>query len=148
MVTFSASLFLLVFGLVRGNAEGWGSTADRRRAGRLAVLLLCAFVAIRARAPSHPMLDLAPVPQAGLRRRLDRAPSRSSASMFAMFLYITIYMQSILGYDPLEAGVRFLPITLFVFFVAARDRGKLAAPGPRAAFLRRSASRWSASGCC
>jgi predicted MFS family arabinose efflux permease len=38
--------------------------------------------------------------------------------MFAMFLYITIYMQDILGLGPLEAGVKFLPITLLSFFVA------------------------------
>ena len=42
-----------------------------------------------------------------------------SASMFAMFLYITLYIQNVLGYSPLEAGLRFLPITLISFFVAA-----------------------------
>ena len=41
-----------------------------------------------------------------------------SASMFAMFLYLTIYIQSILGFDALEAGVRFLPVTLLSFFAA------------------------------
>ena len=35
-----------------------------------------------------------------------------------MFLYITLYMQDILGYSPLQAGLRFLPITLLSFFVA------------------------------
>jgi predicted MFS family arabinose efflux permease len=41
-----------------------------------------------------------------------------SAGMFAMFLYITLYVQDILGFSPLEAGLRFLPITLLSFFVA------------------------------
>jgi predicted MFS family arabinose efflux permease len=41
-----------------------------------------------------------------------------SAGMFAMFLYITLYMQDVLGYSPLETGVRFLPLTLVSFFVA------------------------------
>jgi MFS family permease len=41
-----------------------------------------------------------------------------SASMFSMFLYITIYIQGVLGFSPLEAGVRFLPLTLISFFVA------------------------------
>ena len=115
VVVFSSALFLLVFALVRGNAEGWGSFPI---AGSLvgSVLLLSAFVAIEARS-SHPMLDLA----------LFRKPAfvgvsivafSLSASMFSMFLYITIYMQDILGYDPLEAGVRFLPITLVSFFAA------------------------------
>ena len=35
-----------------------------------------------------------------------------SASMFAMFLYLTLYLQNILGYSPLQAGLRFLPISL------------------------------------
>ena len=42
-----------------------------------------------------------------------------SASMFAMFLYLTLYMQNVLGYSPLQAGLRFLPITLMSFICAA-----------------------------
>ena len=34
-----------------------------------------------------------------------------SAGMFAMFLYLTLYIQDVLGYSPLEAGLRFLPLT-------------------------------------
>ena len=41
-----------------------------------------------------------------------------SASMFAMFLYLTLYIQDILGFTPLEAGLRFLPVTLLSFIVA------------------------------
>jgi MFS family permease len=42
-----------------------------------------------------------------------------SASMFAMFLYLTLFMQNILTFSPLEAGLRFLPITVLSFFFAA-----------------------------
>ena len=45
------------------------------------------------------------------------------ASMFSMFLYITLYMQNILGYTPLESGLRFLPVSL-LSFLAAPDRGE------------------------
>jgi MFS family permease len=38
--------------------------------------------------------------------------------MFAMFLYVTIYLQDVLGLTPLQAGIRFLPITVLSFFVA------------------------------
>ncbi|HEY8640136.1 MAG TPA: MFS transporter, partial [Solirubrobacterales bacterium] len=38
--------------------------------------------------------------------------------MFAAFLYLTIYIQGVLGYSPLDAGLRFLPLTLLSFFVA------------------------------
>ena len=114
-VLFSGALFLLVFALVRGNAEGWSSFQITGSLIAAAVLLL-AFLAIERRS-SHPMLDL----------HLFRKPAFVgvsivafclSASMFAMFLYITIYMQSILDLDPLDAGVKFLPITLLSFFVA------------------------------
>src|SRR5919206_461608 len=48
-----------------------------------------------------------------------------SAAMFAMFLYLTLYIQNILGYSALESGVRFMPVTLLSFAVAPIS-GKLA----------------------
>ena len=41
-----------------------------------------------------------------------------SASIFAMFLYLTLYLQEVLGYSPLQAGLRFLPLTMLAFIVA------------------------------
>ena len=41
-----------------------------------------------------------------------------AASIFAMFLYLTLYIQDDLGFGPLAAGVRFLPITMLAFIVA------------------------------
>jgi predicted MFS family arabinose efflux permease len=41
-----------------------------------------------------------------------------SASMFAIYLYLTLYMQNYLGLSPLEAGVRYLPITITIFLVS------------------------------
>jgi hypothetical protein len=52
-----------------------------------------------------------------------------SAGMFAMFLYITLFMQTILGFSPLQAGLRFLPFTVLSFFVAGAA-GKLTAVAP------------------
>jgi EmrB/QacA subfamily drug resistance transporter len=115
LVTFSAGLFLLIFGLIRGNAEGWGSAPIVASLGG-AVLLLLAFLAIESRRESA-MLDLS----------LFRKPSFTgvsvvafalSAGMFAMFLYLTLYIQGVLGYSPLEAGLRFLPLTVLSFIVA------------------------------
>ncbi|HEX5375246.1 MAG TPA: MFS transporter [Solirubrobacterales bacterium] len=121
LATFSLGLFLLIFGLIRGNPEGWGSaTIVASLAG--AVLLLLAFVAIEARR-AHPMLDLT----------LFRKPAFNgvsavafglSAGMFALFLYLTIYMQGVLGYSPLETGLRFLPLTV-LSFVASPIAGAL-----------------------
>ena len=44
------------------------------------------------------------------------------AGMFALFPFLSIYLQDILGYSPLGAGLRFLPITVFVFFVPIATR--------------------------
>ena len=131
LVTFSGALFCLVLALIRGNDEGWGSALIL---GLLAAsaLLMTAFAAVELRS-ERPMLDL----------HLFRIPAFTGAqitafalhaSMFAMFLYIVIYVQSILGYSPLEAGVRFLPISVLSFLVAP-VAGKLAERLPIRGFL-------------
>ncbi|MHB8657400.1 MAG: MFS transporter [Solirubrobacteraceae bacterium] len=115
-VSFTAALFLLVFAIIRGNALGWGSTEIVLLfAG--AVVMLAVFGAAQV-IQDHAMLDMS----------LFRKPTFSgaslvafavSASMFAMFLYLTLYLQTILGLSPLQTGLRFLPITVLSFFVAA-----------------------------
>jgi len=131
VVTFSGALFALVFGLIRGNEEGWGSPMIVALLGG-SVLLLAAFVLIERRS-ARPMFDL------GLFRiptfvGASIAAFTLSASMFAMFLYLTLYIQTILGYTPLEAGLRFLPITLLSFFVAP-VAGRLSERFPARGFL-------------
>jgi EmrB/QacA subfamily drug resistance transporter len=115
LVTFSGGLFLLVFGLTQANDAGWGSTEV---VGCLAgaMLLLAAFLLVE-RLQERPMLDLAllRVPAfAGV----SLVTTALAASMFAMFLYLTLYIQDVLRYDPLQAGLRFLPVSLVSFFVA------------------------------
>jgi len=126
LVTFSAALFMLVYALVQGNGKGWGSTEIVALLGG-SVVLLIAFVIVE-HLQSRPMLDLS----------LFRRPAFSGASIvaftlsgsfFAMFLYLTLYIQDVLGYDPLQAGVRFLPATLLSFIVAPIS-GKLSVRVP------------------
>ncbi|MET7701131.1 MULTISPECIES: MFS transporter [unclassified Streptomyces] len=115
VATFSVALFLLVWALVRGNDEGWGSALIVSLfAG--AALLLAAFLVIETRV-REPMLPL------GLFRRrafvgVQLAAFGVSAAMFAMFLYVTLYMQNFLGLSPYATGVRYLPITVASFLVA------------------------------
>jgi EmrB/QacA subfamily drug resistance transporter len=115
LVSFSGALFLLIFGLVRGNPDGWSSTPIVASLVG-AVALMIAFVAIELRS-SRPMLDLTL-----FRNRSFNGVSvvafTLSASMFSMFLYLTLYIQGVLGLDAFQAGLRFLPITLLSFFVA------------------------------
>jgi EmrB/QacA subfamily drug resistance transporter len=115
LVTFSASLFLFIFALIRGNPEGWGSpTILACLIG--AAVLMAIFISIQVRT-RHPMLDL----------NLFRNPAFNGVSavafclsggMFALFLYITIYFQGVLDYSPLEAGLRFLPLTVLGFIAS------------------------------
>jgi EmrB/QacA subfamily drug resistance transporter len=115
VTTFSAALFLLVLALVRGNDEGWGSTLIVSLfAGSAA--LLAAFVAFERRV-QEPMLPLA-LFKRGAFTGVQLAAFAISGSMFALFLYLTLYMQNYLGLTPFETGLRYLPITLASFFVA------------------------------
>jgi EmrB/QacA subfamily drug resistance transporter len=126
LVSFSVSLFLLIFALVRGNPEGWGSTLIVSFLVG-AVVLMVIFVIVESRI-RYPMFDLA----------LFRVPTFTgaciaafalSASMFSLFLYLTLYIQNGLGYSPLQAGLRFLPLSLLSFFVAP-IAGRLSARVP------------------
>ena len=115
LVTLTGGLFLLVFALLRGTEDGWGSaTILGCLAG--AALLLCVFLAVEA-AVAQPMLPL----------RLFGNPSFAgaqvaafgiSASLFALWLYMTLYLQQILGLSAIEAGLVFVPGTLLNFCVA------------------------------
>ncbi len=123
LVSFSSALVMLVLALLRGNDEGWGSPVI---VGLFAgsALLLAAFAAIEQRVP-EPMLPL------GLFRRraftgVQLAAAAVSASLFALFLYLTLYLQNYLGYSPLQAGLRYLPITLVPFLVAPLAVGLMA----------------------
>jgi EmrB/QacA subfamily drug resistance transporter len=109
---FSGALLLLVLALVRGNAEGWGSRPIVALLAGSAALLV-AFIGIERRV-REPMLPL------GLFSRrsftgVQLAAFTVSGSLLAMFLYLTLYLQNYLGYSPLEAGLRYLPITLLAF---------------------------------
>jgi EmrB/QacA subfamily drug resistance transporter len=115
LVTFSTALFLLIFGLIRGNPEGWGSALILACLIGAAVLLAL-FVAIERRT-AHPMLDLTLFRKPAF-NGVSAVAFALSAGMFAMFLYITIYMQGVLDFSPLEAGLRFLPLTVLGFVVA------------------------------
>jgi len=126
LVTLCGALFLLVYALLRGNDKGW--TSGQIVAELVgAVVLLGAFCTVELR-QSDPMLDL----------RLFRNPAFAgaqitaftlSAAAFSMFLYLTLYLQNVLGFTPLGAGVRFLPVTLLAFAVAP-IAGKLSAHMP------------------
>jgi EmrB/QacA subfamily drug resistance transporter len=128
LVTLTGGLFGLVFGLLRGNEDGWGSTLIvASLAG--AAALLAAFVAIEARS-SHPMLPL------GLLRSRAFTGAQLTAfaisgSFFAIYLYASIYLQNVLGLSAVEAGLVFVPSTLVMVVVsgATAQLGQKVHPG-------------------
>ncbi len=114
-VTFSAANALLVLGLLRGNDDGWTSGTILALLGG-AVVLSAVFIAIELRV-TQPMLPL----HLFRNRSFTGAQITAfalSGSMFALFLYITLYMQEIEHLSPLQAGLRYLPFTVGTFFVS------------------------------
>jgi EmrB/QacA subfamily drug resistance transporter len=106
-VLVSAALFLLVYGFANAETEGWDSPSTWGMLVASGVLLL-AFVLWQRRA-SHPLLPLSIV--------LDRNRGAAYASvliagagMFGIFLFVTYYLQTSLGYSPTQTGLAFLPM--------------------------------------
>jgi EmrB/QacA subfamily drug resistance transporter len=112
----TGALFLLVYGLLQGNGKGWSSTTI---VGCLvgAAALAVAFVVLEL-ASRDPMLDVRLFARSGFVGAQIGAFAVSFA-MFSIFLYLTLYLQNVLGYGPLGAGVRFLPLSLAAFVVSA-----------------------------
>ena len=128
LVTFSGSLFLLVLGLTRGNDDGWSSTPILLSLSASAALMV-AFVAVE-RAQRRPMFDLALFRNPAF-VGVSVATFAIGAGTFAMFPFLTLYLQNDLGLSPLQGGLRLLPLTLLTFVVplATRSVANRAAPG-------------------
>ena len=117
LLTSGIGLFSLTYAFIEANNYGWGSG---RILGAFAVaaVMLAAFLAFE-RHQRVPMLELA----------LFRNRTFSGANgamlfvglaMFGTFFYVSLYMQNVLGYSPVEAGASFLPLTLLIIVIAPR----------------------------
>jgi EmrB/QacA subfamily drug resistance transporter len=114
LVTLSGSLFLLIFGLLRGNDEGWSSaTIVASLLGALG--LMAAFVLVELR-HERPMFDLSLFRNRSF-TGVSIATFAIGSGMFAAFPYLTFYLQNLLGYSPLQGGLRLLPSTVPAFLV-------------------------------
>jgi EmrB/QacA subfamily drug resistance transporter len=110
-LTITGSLMLAVYGIVNGNEAGWTSVQTLGLLAAAAVLL-AVFLAIEARIES-PLVPL----------KLFRVKSLTAANvmgafwavaMFAWFFISALYMQLVLGYDPMQIGLAFLPSNLIM----------------------------------
>jgi EmrB/QacA subfamily drug resistance transporter len=108
----TGSLTALVYGVVRTDTVGWASVETVVTLA-VAAVLLAAFLVIEARFASSPLVPLG----------LLRTPSLAGAnlamlcvggSMFAMWYFVSLYLQGVLGESPLQAGLAFLPASVAV----------------------------------
>ena len=125
----SGALFLLVYGFSNAETEGWDSPYTWGMLAASAVLLV-AFVLWQRRA-AHPLLPLSIV----LDRNRGAAYSSvliAGAGMFGIFLFVTYYLQTSLGYSPMQAGFSFLPM-IAMLVLSAQLSTNLFAPrfGPK-----------------
>ncbi|MDX6674178.1 MAG: hypothetical protein QOH11_1596 [Solirubrobacteraceae bacterium] len=128
IATLTVGLTAVVLALVEGNSWGWGS-GPILALFALAAVALVAFVVIEMRV-KVPMVDFS-----FFRERsflgANLVAFVVTFSMLAMFFFIALYMQNVLHYSPLEAGVRFLPSTVIIIFMGPLS-GRLADRiGPR-----------------
>jgi EmrB/QacA subfamily drug resistance transporter len=111
----SLGLTALVLALVEGNPWGWGSP-------RIVALLAAAAVGLVVFVVIEPRVRAPIVDFAFFRSRTYLGANAVafvvSFAMLAVFFFIALYLQNILGYSPIEAGVRFLPTTILVMFIA------------------------------
>jgi EmrB/QacA subfamily drug resistance transporter len=114
-VSVTAGLSALVYAIVDATDAGWGSLQTLGMIG-VAATLLAAFVAIelRSEAPLVPF-------------RIFRLRTLSGAnvvgllvggSLFSMFFFITLYMQQVLGYSPIHAGLSYLPLAISIIIAS------------------------------
>ena len=110
-VTITAALMLAVYAIVNGNEAGWLSLHTLGLLALAAVLLLAfVFVEARVRVPLVPL---------GLLRLRNLATANVvgvlwAGAMFAWFFLSALYLQQVLGYDPMQVGLAFLPSNLIM----------------------------------
>ena len=129
----TASLVSLTYGIVRTDTLGWGAP------GVIVpliggVALLAAFLLVEARFAREPLVPLS-IFRIGHLRAANAVVLLLYASQFPGWFFLTLYMQQVLHYDAIEAGLGFLPMTLSIFVgvdARAASGGPLrTAPGDR-----------------
>jgi EmrB/QacA subfamily drug resistance transporter len=124
----TGGLVVLVYAIVKAQAWGWGS-GRTILLDAIAVALLAAFVAIEHRSQ-------APLMRLGILRIRSLAVADTSlllvaSAMFGMFFFVSLYVQDVLGYSPLKAGLAFLPATVMIIIGAGIAQSLIARVGVR-----------------
>jgi EmrB/QacA subfamily drug resistance transporter len=128
VTSVTAALSLLVYAVADANAAGWGSA---RTVSLLtaSALLLGAFVFVEQRAAA-PLLPLR-LFRVGIVLGSNVASTLFGAAIFGTFFVITLYLQRVLGYSPLEAGLAWLALSVTALVASAGGAGLVTRVGPR-----------------
>jgi EmrB/QacA subfamily drug resistance transporter len=115
LLVSGVGLFALTYALIEANNKGWTSAEILSLFG-VAAVAFPAFVVLEHR-QRMPMLDLSL-----FRNRTFTGANATmmlvALSMFGVFFFVSLFVQGILGYSPVEAGASFLPMTLCIIFFA------------------------------
>ena len=114
-VSVTAGLGLLIFAMVKASQEGWGTTATIVRLA-IGVALVIAFVVIELRT-KHPLLPFS-IFRLRTLRGANIAGILTGMSLFSMFLFISYYLQFVLGYSAIKTGVAYLPLAVSIIITA------------------------------
>jgi EmrB/QacA subfamily drug resistance transporter len=127
-VTVTGGLIVLVYAIVKAQTFGWGSTRTLAMLAA-AALLLAAFVAVERR-------SAAPLVRLNIFRTRTLTAANVAlmlvgSGMFSMFFFASLYVQELLGYSPLKAGLAFLPVTAGIMIGAGIAQTAIRRFGPR-----------------
>ncbi len=127
-VLVTGGMLLLVFALVKAPDQGWGSA---RTIAELigAVVILAAFTLNELRS-RRPLLPMSIFRIRGL-AAADATQFIAFAGFMTMFFFVTLYMQNVLGYSPIKAGLAYLPLCFAVGFAATGAGRALSRVGTR-----------------
>jgi EmrB/QacA subfamily drug resistance transporter len=129
-VLITASLVSLTYGIVRTDTLGWGTS------GVIVPLLgglvlLAAFLFVEARVAEQPLVPLS-IFRIGHLRAANSVVLLLYAAQFPGWFFLTLYLQQVLHYDAIEAGLGFLPMTLSIFAASTLAPRVVARFTPRA----------------
>jgi EmrB/QacA subfamily drug resistance transporter len=120
-VTITAGLSLLVYALVDANSAGWGSTQTLGLSA-IAVALIGAFYVIERRQKA-PLVPFPGIFRIRTITGINVSAVLVAASLFSMFFFISLYMQNVLGFSALEAGLAYLPLAVGLIITAGASAG-------------------------
>jgi EmrB/QacA subfamily drug resistance transporter len=116
-VTLAGAMLAGVYGLIRGNQDGWASPGILAAFCACAVLLAAFLLIEHVKRDRQPMLELSLFRNPALTGACLAALT-ISATIFSVLLYLTLYLQDVLRFSAFGTGLRFLPLTVPIILVA------------------------------